>query len=176
MYIKGKIINTENNNQNIVDFSKFVLDLNKFTSSTITNQKTQEMNTINLIKCINQIEEFRKKDNITNNKNLFKGCNLLISSSIFEEFLKRFLAPIFIILIGLTSSLIITSSKDQSNYRTKNFMKFTLGVLFIVISEIILSLSIKNFNNALVYFFVPVVLFVLIYFYLILNHKNLRSN
>ena len=46
----GKIINTENNNQNIIDFSKFTLDLNKFDTNTITNQKTQEMKTFNLIK------------------------------------------------------------------------------------------------------------------------------
>mgnify|MGYP001244220615 CR=1 FL=1 len=172
----GKIINTENDNQSIVDFSKFVLDLSKFNTSTITNQKTQEMSTINLIRCINGIEEFRKKDKTTYNKSLFKGCNLQISSSIFEEFLKRFLAPIFIILIGLTSSLVITSSKDQNNYRIKNFMKFTLGVLFIVISEIILSLSMKSFDDIKIYFFVPIVLFITIYIYLFLNQRNLRSN
>ena len=148
----GKIINTENDNQNIVDFSKFVLDLSKFNTSTITNQKTQEMNTFDLIRCIKEIEEFRKKDKKTFDKSLFKGCNLQISGAILEEFLKRFLAPFFIILIGLTSSLIITSSKDQNNYRTKNFMKFSLGILFIVISEIILSLSIKSFDKAIIYF------------------------
>ena len=172
----GKIINTENENQNIVDFSKFVLDLSKFSTSTITNQKTQEMSTINLIRCINEIEKFRKKDKNTFNKSLFKGCNLQISDTIFEEFLKRFLAPIFIILIGLTSSLIITSSKDQNNYRTKNFMKFILGILFIVISEMILSVSIKSFNNAIIYFFVPIIFFIVIYIYLFMNHRNLRSN
>ena len=47
---EGKIINTENKNQNIIDFSKFTLDLNKFDTNTITNQKTQEMKTFDLIK------------------------------------------------------------------------------------------------------------------------------
>ena len=172
----GKIINTENENQNIVDFSKFTLDLGKFSTSTITNQKTQEMNTINLIKCIMGIEEFKEKNKIIINKSLFKGCNIEISSSILEEFLKRFLSPIFILLIGLTSSLIITSSKDQNNYKLKNFVIFFFGTVFIIISEIILSLSIKDFEDTIIYFFIPITLFVLIYFYIFFTHKNLRSN
>ena len=172
----GKVINTENDNQNIVDFSKFSLDLGKFSTSTITNQKTQEMSTIKLIKCINDIKKFKEKNNAINSKILFKGCNVQINSSILEEFLKRFLAPIFILLIGLTSSLIITSSKDQNNYKIKNFMIFILGILFIISSEIILSLSIKNFEDTIIYFFVPITFFVLIYFSLYLSHKNIRSN
>ena len=45
----GKIINTENNNQNIIDFLEFNLDLSKFNSNTISNPKTQDMNSKNLI-------------------------------------------------------------------------------------------------------------------------------
>ena len=172
----GKIINTENGNQNIVDFSKFSLDLGKFSTSTITNQKTQEMSTMNLLKCIIGIKEFKEKNNDITNKSLFKGCNIQISSSILEEFLKRFLSPIFILLIGLTSSLIITSSKDQNNYKLKNFVIFFFGTVFIIISEIILSLSIKDFEDTIIYFFIPITLFVLIYFYIFFTHKNLRSN
>ena len=172
----GKIINTKNDDQNIVDFSKFSLDLSKFTTSTITNQKTQEMNTLNLILCINEIEAFKKKDKITNNKSLFKGCNLEISDSILEEFLKRFFAPIFIILIGLTSSMIITSSKDQNYYRAKNFIKFFLGIIFLIASEIILSLSIKNFKDTIIFFSIPIISFFTIYIYLFFNNQNLRRN
>ena len=172
----GKIINTKNDDQNIVDFSKFSLDLSKFSTSTITNQKTQEMNTLNLIQCINEIEAFKKKDKITNNKSLFKGCNLEISDSILEEFLKRFFAPIFIILIGLTSSMIITSSKDQNYYRAKNFIKFFLGIIFLIASEIILSLSIKNFKDTIIFFSIPIISFFTIYIYLYFSNQNLRGN
>ena len=170
----GKIINTENDDQSIIDFSTFTLDLSKFTTNTITNQKTQEMSTINLLKCINDIEKFKKLDQTTINKSLFKGCNLQITSSILEEFLKRFLAPMFIILIGLTSSLIITSSKDQNNYKTKNFIKFILGIIFILISEVILSLSMNSIEDTVLYFFVPVLFFIIIYFYFFLNQKILN--
>ena len=129
------------------------------------------MNTLNLVRCINEIEAFKKKDKITNNKSLFKGCNLEISDSILEEFLKRFFAPIFIILIGLTSSMIITSSKDQNYYRAKNFIKFFLGVLFLIASEIILSLSIKNFKDTIIFFQFLLYLFLQFIFTFILIIK-----
>ena len=113
----GKIINTENNNQNIIDFSKFTLDLSKFDTNTITNQKTQEMKTFDVIRCIRVIENYKKTNRDNENKNFFKGCASQIFPAISEEFLKRFFAPIFIILVGLSSSLIITSSKDNQNYK-----------------------------------------------------------
>ena len=89
----GKIINTEDDNQNIIDFSKFNLDLSKFNTKTVTHPKTQEMNTINLLKCIRIINEYKDKDLYIGDKNFFIGCNLGIKDSILEEFLKRFFSP-----------------------------------------------------------------------------------
>ena len=48
----GKIINNENKDQNIIDFSEFRINLSKYNTSTITHQKTQEMNTLCLVKCL----------------------------------------------------------------------------------------------------------------------------
>ena len=171
----GKIINTENNKQNIIDFSKFTLDLNKFSTNTITNPKTQEMTTSKLIKCVKEVDNF-KKMNQTTHKNFFEGCSSRITSAINEEFLKRFLAPIFILIIGLTSSLIIMSSKDQNNYKLKNFFIFFFGVIVIVISEVILSSSIKNLNQMIMYFLIPFSIFISMYFYIIINYKILKKD
>jgi len=173
---EGKIINTENNNQNIIDFSRFTLDLSKFDTNTITNQKTQEMTTLNLIRCIQLIDNFRKINPTAKNKDFFKGCDYKISSAISEEFLKRFFAPLFIIIIGLSSSLIITSSKDNNNYKMKNFFKFILGVIILIISEISLSNKIESLEKIMIYFFIPIVIFLLIYFFLYYNLKYNRSN
>ncbi len=165
----GKIINTDNNNQNIIDFSKFTLDLDKFDTNTITNQKTQEMKTFDLIRCVWVIENYRKIDTNNKNKNFFKGCATQISPAISEEFLKRFFAPIFIILIGLSSSLIITSSKDNQNYRLKNFLKFFLGIFILIVSEILLSRNIENLNHLIIYFLIPILFFLIIYFCLLFS-------
>ena len=85
--INGKIINTKDNNQNIIDFTKFKLDLNKFTTNTITHPKTQEMNSLNLFKCIKEIREHKKIDNTDQDVYFFLGCNNKISPAIIEEFL-----------------------------------------------------------------------------------------
>ena len=174
--INGKIINTENDNQNIIDFTKFKLDLSKFNTNTITHPKTQEMNTIDLIKCIDQIKEFKKENKTGQDQNFFIGCNYKIADAILEEFLKRFFAPFFIILIGLTSSLIIISSKDENNYRTKNFIKFLFGVSLIILSEIVTTHSGLSLLNFEFYFIIPVVIFFIIYTYLFINFLGRNSS
>ena len=168
---EGKIINTDNINQNIIDFSKFTLDLNKFDTNTITNQKTQEMKTFDLIRCVQVIDNYKKVSTDKKNKNFFKGCASQIYPAISEEFLKRFFAPIFIILLGLSSSLIITSSKDNQNYRFKNFLKFFLGVLLLIISEISLSSKVENLEKLMIYFFIPIIFFLIIYSFLLFSLK-----
>ena len=133
------------------------------------------MNSINLFRCLNTINQFQL-NNKTNNKdkNFFLGCNLEISSAIFEEFLKRFFSPLFIILIGITSCLIIMTSKDEKSYKIKNFLNFSLGISFIIISEITLRFSGLSMNNIIIYFLVPTSLFLMIYIYIFFNNKNLR--
>ena len=172
----GKIINTENKNQNIINFSAFNLDLSKFNPQTITHPKVQEISSLNLIKCLNLIDEF-KKENLTATYNFFFiGCDLEISIPLFEEFLNRFFTPIFIILIGLSSSLIIMSSKNDSLYKLKNIFYFCLGIVFIFISEISLRYSGANMNNLIIYFLIPFFLFIVIYLYVCLDNRNLRRN
>ena len=171
---KGKIINTENNNQGIINFSKFDLDLSKFNTKTITHPKVQEMSSVNLFKCVNIINQFKQKKNDTKDKNFFLGCNLEISTAILEEFLKRFFSPLFIILIGTTSCLIIMTNKDEKSYKIKNFLNFSLGITFIIISEITLRFSGLDINNIIIYFLIPTSIFLMIYIYIFFNNKNLR--
>ena len=133
------------------------------------------MTTSKLIECIREVDNF-KKMNQTTHKNFFEGCGSKISDAINEEFLKRFLAPIFILIIGLTSSLVITSTKDQKNYRMKNFLKFFFGVVIIVVSEVILSSSVKNLNQMIAYFLIPFFIFTSMYFYIFINYKFLKKD
>ena len=96
--------------------------------------------------------------------------------AISEEFLKRFFAPLFIILIGLSSSLIIISSKDNQNYKLKNFLKFFLGIFLLIISEISLSNTVENLEKLINYFFIPILFFLIIYGYLYLSLRYQRGN
>ena len=123
---------------------------------------------------MNEINNFKKKNDSIKEKFFFTGCDLKISPAILEEFLKRFFSPLFIILIGLSSSFIITSSKDQNSYKIKNSLKFIFGVILILISEISLTYSGINIQNVMFYFFIPIFFFSIMYFYLFLNFKILR--
>ncbi len=168
----GKIINTENDKQTVIDFSSFNLDLSKFSTNSITHPKIQEISSINILRCIKKIHNFEKVNKNINKKSFFLGCNLTIRSAIFEEFLKRFFTPLFIILIGLSSSLIITSNKNDKNYKLKNFLKFTLGVFFIIFSEITLRYSGFEIKDLLIYLLMPISFFFIIYTYLLFKHKE----
>ena len=168
----GKIINNENNNQNIINFSEFNLDLSKYTTNTITNPKIQEMHSINLLICLNRIININKLKNINKNEKIFPGCSLEISNSIIEEFLKRFFMPIFILTIGISSALIILINKDSNNFRVFNISIFILGIILIFFSEVGLRNAALSFFNAAAYVITPIILFCIIYSYFLF--KNIK--
>ena len=104
------------------------------------------------------------------------GCDVEILDAIIEEFLKRFFSPLFIILIGLSSSLIIMSSKNESSYRVKNILYFCLGVFFIIVSELSLRYSGTEIYYLIFHFLTPLSFFILIYLYIYFyNHKLVRN-
>ena len=129
-----------------------------------------------LFRCINLIKEFRKTDKTTKNKLFYIGCDVQILDAILEEFLKRFFSPLFIILIGLSSSLIIMSSKNENSYKLKNIFYFCLGVFFIFVSELSLRYSGAGINYLIIHFLIPLLFFILIYLYIYFNnHKPGRN-
>lgn len=167
----GKIINNKNNNQNIIDFDQFSLDLSKYTSNTIKHPKTQEMNSNNLIRCIKNLKNFISYNE---KKVFFIGCSNEISSAIIEEFLKRFFSPIFIVLIALSSSLILLKNKDQERYKLNTFAIFCLSVFIIIVSEISLRYSSVNIERMFLYAFFPIKFFIIIYAYIFFKHKKIN--
>ena len=174
----GKIIDSKNNNQNIIDFDSFIFNLEKYNTNTVTHPKIQEMSSKKLFRCIILINESKKNEqNLINNQIFFQGCNTEIASTINEEFLKRIASPIFIMLLGLTGGLIITSNKNIKNFKFINFFKFMLGVIIIIISEITLSHFNKTLTNMIFYFFPPVIIFTAFYlFFLKTQKKNINDN
>ena len=120
------------------------------------------------------INKYKKENRLIKNKNFFLGCNMEISGPIFEEFLKRFFSPIFIVLIALSSSLILLKNKDQERYKLNAFMIFCLSVLIIIVSEISLRYSSVNIQRMFLYAFFPIIFFVIIYSYIFIKHKKIN--
>ena len=171
----GKIIKKEKLKQNVINFSKFSLDLNRYNSNTIMHPKTQEMSSYNLVTCIKKILINRDLSYSNNNIVFFTGCNLEISDSIFEEFLKRFFSPVFIILISLSSSLFILFNKDQQKFGLKSLFVFCFSVLIIIFSEVLLRYSSSGINTLSIYFLFPLFLFLIIYFTVFFKIKKISK-
>ena len=170
----GKIINHDDKVQKIIDFSEFSLDLAQYSSNTITHPKTQEMSSVNLIKCLNTIWGYNKFIIATDKKTFFTGCNTEIFDSIVEESLKRFFSPVFIIIIGLASSLIVFNNKNNSSYKINNTLIFFLGILLIFVSEISLRQASINIVNLSIFLSLPILIFLSIYTYLFIKNKSIR--
>lgn len=170
--INGKIINHLNKDQNIISFSEFTFDLSKYATNTIIHQKTQEMNSMNLVNCIKKINLYLKKVSPEDQYfTFFSGCNTKIEIPLKEELFKRFYSPIYIILVALISSLIIMNNKDKKNYASINSFIFLMGVVVIILSEISLGYASISLTNTLIYISAPVLIFSLIYIYLIIHNK-----
>ena len=129
------------------------------------------MSSKNLIRCVKNLKNFNSNKE---NKVFFIGCSNEITSSIIEEFLKRFFSPIFIVLIALSSSLILLKNKDQDRYKLNSFMIFCLSVFIIIISEISLRYSSVNIERMILYTFFPILFFMVIYGYIFFKYKKIN--
>jgi len=169
----GKIINHSNKSQKIINFSEFQFDLSKYSSNTISHPKIQENSSKKLLKCFNKINYELKKNLVLQKINvLYLGCNFESKNIIKEELFKRFYSPIYIILIGLISSLVILRSKDNKKYFLINSFIFIIGVFIVILSEISLKYSSLNDQSTLLYIGTPIFIFIPIYIYLIHNSQN----
>tara|TARA_B100000767_G_C19759977_1_gene534723 strand:- start:1118 stop:2233 length:1116 start_codon:yes stop_codon:yes gene_type:complete len=162
----GKIIKMLKENQNIITFSEFKFNLNKYKTNTVTMTKIQENNTKNLLICLKKI--FSDTDYLSDDQ----SCEYLQKQNMIEELFKRIYSPIYILLLALISSLIIINSKNNKKYSLINILIFLSGTALIIISEISLGYSAKNIVTAIFYIMFPIMLFLLIYTCIIYNLKN----
>ena len=155
----GKVISTINDNQNIVSFSSFRINLDRFNLNTITTRKTQEMKSTMLIKCVNEIINLKKKNLIKykEKKFLFEGCSNEIEQSIAEEFAERFFKPLYILLIGAISSLTIFSNKFDKNYKVSTLFYFLICITIIIGSEVTLSFLNLELTSIIGYILFPII-------------------
>ena len=169
--LNGKIINHDNKEQKIINFTEFSLDLSKYNTNTITHPKIQEISSLDLIKCLSLIWDHKHTAKATTHKKFSTICNTEILQPITEETLKRFYSPLFIFLIGFTSSLIIMNNKDGGNYGKKNTLVFLLGILFIFISEVGVRYASISIVNFIIFLLAPFLLFISIYLFFHINNR-----
>ena len=105
---------------NVIKFEKTVLDLSSLQTKSIIEPKIQETSTIKVFKCLT-------KRNI-NLHNCNQDKKSLMDTKI--EFNKRFGMPIFIPLMALICSFLLSSRKDKKIY---TFNKYIYSLICIII-------------------------------------------
>ena len=157
----GETISVSNNKITNFKFSKSNLSLSNLKSNTTTYKKTQEVSTINLIKCYKQIYN---KENLDLSKTLkIENCRSENISNILKEFHKRIIIPFYIPVLMLVTLLLIIKSKENTNYFKFRILIFFFGLLTIIASEMTLRFVTENLFNNLLIIFIPFILISILY-------------
>jgi len=127
----GETITGKNNNITSFKFSKSDFSLQNLTANTITYTKLQEISTFSLLKCFNEIYFLKK---YLSNKSIDR-CTKNNLKVFFIELYKRLAIPFYIPLLSLIPFLLLTSSKENTNYTKVKYLTFIIGFFVIIFSE-----------------------------------------
>ena len=166
----GKSINRVNGKISEFDFSKSDYNISKFSSKTITKQKTQELTTLDLIRCS---LHFKNSIKNSNNKKILEitNCKFKNLVNIYKELYSRLVKPLYVTFLIAISLLIILKSKSDPFF---NFNKFKI-YLFAFISIIFLESSSKlisvNLIQNIFLSILPLIFTFIIYLYFFMKLK-----
>ena len=127
----GETITGKNNNINSFKFSKSDFSLQNLTANTTTYTKLQEISTFSLLKCFNEIYFLKK---YLSNKSIDR-CTENNLKVFFIELYKRLAIPFYIPLLSLIPFLLLTSSKENTNFTKVKYLTFIIGFFVIIFSE-----------------------------------------
>ena len=170
----GKIINNNNHKINSFEFSRTEVNLSKFTTKTTTHPKIQEIGSYDVLACIVRLNNFNNNfvtNFFTTNKKL-NNCTPKNLNDSFQEILKRFISPLYLLTLSLIACLIIIKSKDDYNYFKYKFGLFIFGVITIIISEVSIKYSSVNIIQNINIFSLPILFLITIYLYLKIKLKK----
>jgi len=152
---------------NIVKFEKTVLSFSALTTKSVREPKIQETSTFKIFSCMKNINKI-------NTHNCGKSKKSLMDNKI--EFNKRFGMPVYIPLISLICSFLLTSRKDKKIYSYNKFIYFSICFVVLLLSEILVRYSGISWNHSLIYYSIPITLIPLFYLGLIKKFKYENLN
>lgn len=170
----GETITGKNDKITNISFSKSDFPINNAESSSfVTQQKTQELSSFNLVKCANFL--ISTKNNKINPK--IVNCSIRNSNNIFKELYKRFIIPFYILLLSLVPLLLIILSKEDSRYSKLKLITFLIGLFFIIFSETTIRLISDSLFRNIVISLLPIVFIITLYLIFVkkFNYKYLNK-
>ena len=164
----GGITNISKSNTYTLNFSETDYDLSDFSTKTITDTKVQELDSIEMFKCIKEVylkQKLNKNEVISNPKN--DTCNNRTVKSISEELYKRLILPFYTLIIALIAASLVIEPKSKYFLRLHKLNIFLIGILVIIISQLSLKFFLNSINITYLILILPI-LFVLFYYIVLL--------
>ena len=173
--INGHTISKVNDKFTNLSFSQSDINLSDTKTNTITVRKTQEISTLNLIKCLSIL----KKINFVkfNEKNLDEqNCDISNVNNLIKEIYKRLFVPFYIPVLMLVTLLLIIKSKESANFTLRRIIVFTIGFFIIIFSETTLRLIDNEIFKNIKIVVIPFLLMLTLYFIFYKSFKFKSSN
>ena len=166
----GETISVINDKITNFKFKKTDFNLSNFEDNTTTYKKTQEVGTLDLIKCYHNLM----------NLNIFKidenfkveNCKKENISNILKELYKRIIIPFYIPVLILISLLLLLRSKENINYPRFRFFIFLIGFSTIILSELTIRFINEDFMKNTKFFIIPIILIISIYYNYLIRFKE----
>ena len=168
----GETISVINNKITNFKFKKTDFNLSNFDDNTTTYKKTQEVATLDLIRCYHNLMNFTLLK-IDENFSV-ENCRLDNIDNIIKELYKRIIIPLYIPVLILIALMLIFKSKENINYPKYRILIFFIGFITIILSEMTIRLINEDFIKNLKYFVIPVVLVIGLYLNYIFQFKHTR--
>ena len=163
----GKTINNKNGKISQFEFTKTDFNVSKFSSKSVTHQKTQENTTPELIKCLQLLNnknkiQFKKTSRINN-------CLITNLKNIYKELYLRLIKPLYVTLLITIPLLFILKSKDDHTFKFYKLKVYSFGFLFIIFLETSSTFIGLNLIQNLLVSLLPFILFLLLYVYFLIK-------
>ncbi len=151
------------NTVNVISFNKTSLNLAGISTKSISEPKMQETSTLKILDCI--IKDNIKPDmhNCTTTKKSFMDTKIEIN--------KRLGTPIFIPLIALICSFLLSSRRDQKIYFYNKYIYFFINFVILALAEVIVRYSGNSWNHFAFYYVFPLIMIPIFYLTLIRKFK-----
>jgi len=166
----GETISLKNNEITNFSFLKSDFILKSLESNTTTYTKTQEISTLNLLRCLMGLYEIKYFIN-SSKKNKIKNCDMQNISNIFKEMYKRAIIPFYVPILTIIPFALILTAKENSNYFRFKIFTFLTGLTIVIFSETTIRFIAKNFSTNFIIIIIPLFIFTLIYFLFLYNFK-----
>ena len=168
----GETISVVNDKITNFKFKKTDFNLSNFDDNTTTYKKTQEVATLDLIKCYHNLMNFKflKVDTSFEVEN----CRSDNIDNIIKELYKRIIIPFYIPVLILISLLLIVKSKENTNYPRYRIIIFFIGFIAIILSEMTIRMINEDFFKNIKFFLIPIILVLGLYSNYLIKFRDIK--